>query len=97
MGKHTPLGQHTDRSLVGLGQYGEYCGPHTASSVFLILLLMRPALGGRDPGSTVRDSLTPVKVTVTLFCVTQVRREVTMETCSHGNTTPRRYAYIYKV
>ena len=32
---------HTDSSLVGVGQYnsiGEYCGPHTASSVFLILV-----------------------------------------------------------
>ena len=35
---NTPLGHYTDRSPVGLGQYnglGEYCGPHTASSVFL--------------------------------------------------------------
>ena len=33
---------HTDRGPVGLGQYdgpGEYCGPHTAPSVFLILVL----------------------------------------------------------
>ena len=30
---------------MGLGQYnsqGEYCGPHTASSVFFILLLLQP-------------------------------------------------------
>ena len=34
------LGHYTDRVPVGLGHYGslgEYCGPHTASSVFLIL------------------------------------------------------------
>ena len=38
---NTPLGHHTDHCPMGLGQYdslGEYCGPHTASSVFLILL-----------------------------------------------------------
>ena len=44
-----PLGHHTDRGPLGLGQYkeysqynglGEYCGPHTASSVFLILELL---------------------------------------------------------
>ena len=37
------LGHHTDRSPVGLGQYdsrGEYCDPHTASSVFLILIFL---------------------------------------------------------
>ena len=41
-GPNTPIGPHTDHGSVGLGQYnnlGEYCGPHTASSVFLILLL----------------------------------------------------------
>ena len=35
-------GHYTDRCPTGLGQYnglGEYCGPHTASSVFLILVL----------------------------------------------------------
>ena len=40
-GHNTPLGHYTDRSLMGLGQYnslGEYRGPHTASSMFLILL-----------------------------------------------------------
>ena len=40
-GHNTPLGHHTDRGPIGLGQYdslGEYCNPHTASSVFLILL-----------------------------------------------------------
>ena len=40
-GHKTPLGHHTDRGPMGLGQYnslGEYCGPHTASSVFLILI-----------------------------------------------------------
>ena len=41
-GYNTPLGHHTDRGPTGLGQYnslGEYCGPCTASSVFLISLL----------------------------------------------------------
>ena len=41
LGHNTPLGHPTDRGPVGLGQYdslGEYCGPHTASSVFLIVL-----------------------------------------------------------
>ena len=36
------LGNHTDCGPMGLGQYhslGEYCDPHTASSVFLILLI----------------------------------------------------------
>ena len=35
------LGHHTDHSPVGLGQYdglGEYCGPHSASEVVLILV-----------------------------------------------------------
>ena len=39
---NAPLGYHTDHSPMGLGQYnslGEYCGPHTASSVFLILIV----------------------------------------------------------
>ena len=38
---NTPLDHHTDSSPMGLGQYdslGEYCGSHTASSVFLISL-----------------------------------------------------------
>ena len=38
--KINPFGHYTDRNLMGLGQYdslGEYCGPHTASYVFLIL------------------------------------------------------------
>ena len=41
-GNNTPLGHHTDCSPVGLGQYdgiGEYCGPSTASSMFLILVV----------------------------------------------------------
>ena len=41
MGHNAPLGHHTDRGPVGLGQYDglrEYCGPHTASSVFLMLV-----------------------------------------------------------
>ena len=40
-GHNTHLGHNTDRGPMGLGQYnrlGEYCGPHTASSVFLILI-----------------------------------------------------------
>ena len=40
-GHNTPLGHHTDCSPMGLGQYnslGKYCDPHTASSVFLILI-----------------------------------------------------------
>ena len=39
------LCHHTDRSPMGLGQYnsyGEYCGPHTAYSVFLILFSPPP-------------------------------------------------------
>ena len=44
---YTALGHHTERGPMGLDQYkynslGAYCGPHTASSVFLILLLCRP-------------------------------------------------------
>ena len=38
-GHNTPLGHHTGHGPIGLGQYdgpGEYCGPHTASSMFLI-------------------------------------------------------------
>ena len=41
-GLNIPLGHHTDRGPIGLGQdnsLGEYCGPHTASSVFLIIKL----------------------------------------------------------
>ena len=37
------LGHHIDRGPVGLGRYnglGAYCGPYTASSVFLILVLL---------------------------------------------------------
>ena len=40
-GHNTPLGHHTDHGPMGLGQYnslGEYYDPHTASSVFLILI-----------------------------------------------------------
>ena len=45
---NTPLGHHTDRSPMGFGQYnslGEYCGLHTAISVFLILLRIMPVSG----------------------------------------------------
>ena len=38
-GDNTPLDHNTDCGPVGLGQYyslGEYCGPHTASSVSFI-------------------------------------------------------------
>ena len=41
---NTSLGHHTDRGPMGLVQYnslGEYCGPHTASSVFLIMIRHR--------------------------------------------------------
>ena len=44
-----PLGHHTDYGSMGLGQYnslGKYCGPHTASSVFLILI--RPYTKSKD-------------------------------------------------
>ena len=37
LGPQYTLGHHTDHGPVGLGQYdslGEYCDPHTASSVF---------------------------------------------------------------
>ena len=42
-GHNTPLGHDTDHgpTVTGLGQYeglGEYCGPHTASSVLLTLI-----------------------------------------------------------
>ena len=40
-GHNTPLGHYTDCGPIGLGQYnslGEYYGPNTASSVFLILI-----------------------------------------------------------
>ena len=42
-GHNTPLGHHTGCSPMGLGQYegiGEYCSPHTASFVFLMLVLI---------------------------------------------------------
>ena len=42
-GHYTPLGHYTDRSNMGLGQHkslGGNCGPHTASSVFLLLLII---------------------------------------------------------
>ena len=38
---NAPLGPDTDCGPVGLGWYvslGEYCGPHTASSLFLMLV-----------------------------------------------------------
>ena len=41
-GHNTPIGHHTDCGPMGLGQYNsleEYCNPHTASSVFLMLIL----------------------------------------------------------
>ena len=41
MGHNTPLGHHTESGSMCLGQYkslGEYCGPHTASEVFLVLV-----------------------------------------------------------
>ena len=41
-GHNTPLGHHTDGSPIGIDQYsspGEYYHPHTASSVFLIVLV----------------------------------------------------------
>ena len=47
-GHHTPLGHHTDRSPMSLGQYGglgEYCGPHTACFVFLLSI---PALSANQ-------------------------------------------------
>ena len=37
----TPLGHYTDPGPMGAGQYnslGEYCVPHTASEVFLIII-----------------------------------------------------------
>ena len=40
-GLNTPLGHHADRGPIGPGQYnslGDYCGHHTASTVFLILV-----------------------------------------------------------
>ena len=36
-----PINHHTDRGPMGLSQYNsleEYCDPHTASSVFLIVI-----------------------------------------------------------
>ena len=44
-GHNTPLGHHTNCGPTGLGQYynlGEYCGPHTASSVFLLIISSPP-------------------------------------------------------
>ena len=41
-GRNTSLCDDTDRGPTGLGQYdgqGVYCGPHTASSVFRILVI----------------------------------------------------------
>ena len=40
-GHNTPLGHHTDRGPMGLGQYdglGDHGGPHTASSGFLMII-----------------------------------------------------------
>ena len=52
---NTPFGHDTDHGPTGRGQYnslGEYCGPHTAFSVFLILInsymlgnIWNPSLG----------------------------------------------------
>ena len=45
MGHDTPLGHHTKRGTMDLGQYnnlGEYCRPHTASEVFLVLIFCDP-------------------------------------------------------
>ena len=42
-GHKTPLGYNTDHGRMALDQYnslGEHCGPHTASSVFLILIIV---------------------------------------------------------
>ena len=39
----TPLGHYTDRGPMDIGQYNgliQYCGPHTASSMFLITSLI---------------------------------------------------------
>ena len=55
---NTPLGRHTDRSPMGLGQYnsaslGEYCDPHTASSVFLILVYQEVFIRGLSKESNI--------------------------------------------
>ena len=55
---NTSLGHHTDHSHMDLGQYngpGEYCGPHTASSVFLILLHLRASRKGSGKASLHND------------------------------------------
>ena len=62
-GHNTPLGYCTDQGPQGCGQYdgqydglGEYCGAHTASSVFLILLstVNIPILPGKTYTSPVK-------------------------------------------
>ena len=54
----------------GIGQYdglGEYCGPHTASSVFLILELTdTPGLGDVVGVASVADTLVPTHVVLTV-------------------------------
>ena len=50
-GHNTPLGHYTDRSPMGLGQHdgpGEYCDPHTASSVFLKLIFQDACVKSRN-------------------------------------------------
>ena len=40
---YIPIGHHTDHGPIDLGLYdslGEYCGPSTASSVFLIIIII---------------------------------------------------------
>ena len=52
-GHNTPLGHHTDRGPMGLGEYnslGKYCGPHTSSSVYILLFFLTE-FGGPPKGA----------------------------------------------
>ena len=51
---NTTIDHHTDHGPMGLGQsnsLGEYCGPHTASSVFLISLMSHKGFSNHVPPS----------------------------------------------
>ena len=58
-GHNTPIDHITDRNPMGLGQYDnleEYCDPHTASSVFLILFSLTLFFMSRDRTSSLQGS-----------------------------------------
>ena len=55
---------------MGLGQYnslGEYCGPHTASSMFLILVF--PPIDKIVKGCAVEETVVKVRMVNTMFAI----------------------------